>query len=132
MKTRILGLTVFAGALLLLAGCTTKSIFVQPQTGGPGYIIQSGADGWVAYLDKDLPTVHKAAAAALKDLKMKPMEHRSDKLSGLTTSEFADGEKMSIQLKRLDAKSTKVMVEVGALNPEKRVRSIFAAMVNNL
>ncbi len=130
---RSLGITQVAG----WATCFTLAAFCS------GCILLLGAAGGTAgtmyvlgklkeELNYEVPTVHKAAVAGLKDLKLTLSENRADKLSAHIKSEFADGTDVWIDLESIEDSRTLVAIRVGYTGDELRSRKILDAIKQHL
>ena len=126
-------LFVFVAAAIIstLVGCQS-SIYVPSEKNKKGYILEEGADAWLVYISHDLPKVQAATEKGVKNLGLVKVNTKADKVTGLTTAEFADGEKVSVRLERVTDELTSMYIEVGALNPPKKVKAIFQSIEKEL
>lgn len=80
----------------------------------------------------DVPTVHRAVLAGLKDLSLTLSENKADQLSAHVESEFADGEHVWIDLSSLPDSRTALTIRVGITGNERRARAIHDAVRRHL
>jgi len=83
-------------------------------------------------LGYDVPAVHEAALAAMKELELKLSEDRADKLSAHLESEFADRAHVWIDLESMADLQTRVTIRVGLTGDESRSKKILATIKQHL
>ncbi len=113
---------------MLCAGCVPLVIGAAGGVAGAVYVMGKLKDE----VPFDLPTVHQAMLAGLKDLGLTPSEDKADKLSAHTESEFADGEHVWVDLNAGQDGKTTVTIRVGITGNERRARTIHDAMKQHL
>ncbi len=121
-------LCFIAGLALTGTGCTALVIGAAGGAAGAVYIMGKLQEE-VSY---DVRTVHEAVVAGLKDLELKVLEDRSDKLSAHLESRFADGTKVWVGLEALEPSRTKITIRVGLTGDEVRSRRILEAIKRHL
>lgn len=110
------------------SGCV--ALFVGAAGGAAGAVYVMGK--LTEELGYDVPTVHGATLAALKELELKPSEDRVDKLSGHMESEFADRAHVWIDLDSIGDSRTQITVRVGLTGDEARSKRILETIRKHL
>jgi len=111
MRTTRLVRTVFAGLLAVpLLGCPAAVVAVGA---GAGFVWFNGQ--LEETIDRALPDVQSAAEGALADLDLVGIATTADKLKAEVSGRMADGTKVTVWLKAVDFKSTKVTIRAGTV-----------------
>jgi len=94
----------------------------------------AGAAGVVWYKGKledtisaPLPAVHEAFVAGLNDLKLEVLKNKSDSLEGKIEARLANNETVWINLRSLNASTTKATIRVGVFGDKEHSRRILEA-----
>lgn len=124
-------LCVCAGAmtLALFAGCNATTITHE---GRPAYQLERKLLGWTTVVQVPIAKAHAAAVTGLKDLEVRPITSRCDKVSGLVDGLFADQMDFEIKLEALAPQSTRLTIRTGAWGNEARARLLFTALEKHL
>ena len=117
------GLVIYGLLGISSQGCVALVVGAAGGAAGAVYIMGKLTEE----LDHDVPAVHEAVLAGLKELDLKVSEDRADKLSAHLESEFADRAHVWIDLESIGESRTKVTVRVGLTGDEVRSRKILEA-----
>lgn len=110
------------------SGCV--ALFVGATGGATGAVYVMGK--LTEELGYDVPAVHDATMAAIKDLGLKLSEDRADKLSARLETEFADHAHVWIDLDSIEDARTRVIIRVGLTGDESRSRKILETIKRHL
>jgi len=120
---------VLGGALLVCsAGCVPLVLGAAGGAAGAVYVMGKLTEE----VDHEVPVVHEATLAAVKDLDLTPTENRADRLTAHVESEFADRAHVWIDLESAAASRTKITVRVGLTGDEARSRKILDLIKRHL
>lgn len=112
-------------ALLVCAvacsGCLALAVGAAAGAGGAVYVMGKLEEE----VNHAVPVVHKAAAAALKDLGLTLLRDDGDKLTAKLESEFADNKHVWVDLESITDKRTRITIRVGLMGDEVRSRKIL-------
>ncbi len=112
----------------LCAGCLWLAVGATGGAAGAVYVMGKLEEEFT----QPVPTVHKAAAAGIKDLDLPILEDKGDKVTAHLESEFADGKHVWIDLDLVADSRTKITIRVGVMGDEVRSRKILAAIKRHL
>ena len=110
------------------SGCFWMAVGAAGGVAGAVYVMGKLKDE----VNYDVPTVHKATAAALAELELKVLEDKSDKVTAHVESEFSDGEHVWIDLESLQDSRTRITIRVSVTGNEPRTRKIYEAIKRHL
>ncbi|MEX5213441.1 MAG: DUF3568 domain-containing protein [Nitrospiraceae bacterium] len=110
------------------SGCVALAVGAAGGVAGAVYVMGKLKDE----VDHDVPTVHTATVAAMKDLGLNPSENKADKMSAHLESEFADGKHVWIDLESISEARTSLTIRVGFTGDEVRARKIHQAITRHL
>lgn len=128
--TRVAGWAVWFTLAAFCSGCVALALVGGAAGGAAGAVYVLGK--LTEELNYEVPTVHDAAVAGLKKLKLKLSEDRADKLSAHMESEFADRAHVWIDLESIGDSRTRVTIRVGLIGDEVRSRKILDAIKQHL
>lgn len=114
---------VEALALVLSAGCLTFH-----SSGKDVYVLRRHLNAWETTVAVPIEKAHKATAAGLSDLGLKPLTSRVDKLTGLTDGSMADGTYFEVRLEACGAALTRMRLRSGLLGDRERATQLFRAI----
>lgn len=92
----------FVFAAVLTAGCATEAPGIKSN-----YVQQ-----WTT-VDGDVEAVTEAAAGVLENYEFKNVESQTTRVDGRATASKADGEEITVDVRRVDDDSSEVTVRVG-------------------
>jgi hypothetical protein len=127
-RSQVPGFVLCAVLALFCSGCFTLAVGAAGGVAGAVYVMGKLKDE----LNYEVPVVHKATVAALGELELKLLEDKVDKLSAHVESEFADGERVWIDLESLSDARTSLTIRVGITGNEARARKIHDAIKRHL
>lgn len=110
------------------SGCVALAVGAAGGVAGAVYVMGKLKDD----VNHDVPTVHAATVAAMKDLDLKVSEDKADKMSAHLESEFADGKHVWIDLESIPEDRTTLTIRVGLMGDEMRARKIHEAIKRHL
>jgi hypothetical protein len=110
------------------SGCVALGVGAAGGVAGAVYVMGKLKDE----LNHDVPAVHAATVAAMKDLDLKLSEDKADKVSAHLESEFADGKHVWIDLESIPENRTNLTIRVGLTGDEMRARKIHEAIKRHL
>lgn len=110
------------------SGCVALAVGAAGGVAGAVYVMGKLKDE----VNHDVPAVHAATVAALKDLDLKLSEDKADKMSAHLESEFADGKHVWIDLESIPENRTTLTIRVGLTGDEMRARKIHEAIKRHL
>lgn len=116
-------------AALAFVGSSCAVLLVGAAAGGGGIAYVSG--NLEEVIGKPVIEVHHAAQAALKELQLPPL-HDVGNLKVKMESQFADGAKVWINIRKLSDTATKIRIRVGYKGDEVRSRNILDAVKRQL
>lgn len=117
----ILSLTLTGCGLLIIGGATV----------GAGAIVWNA--GWLqAELPAQTQRVHRAAAAALRDLKWEVDLHEFDGKDGTVDAFQPNGRRVVVKVKNLEERKTRVRIRVGILGNKAASQRILDQIKKNL
>ena len=122
-------LVLVGGIMLTVAGCRTTAWSPDKQK---AYQLQRRLNAWWTVVQYPIADVHEAALAGLKDLDIRPITNRADKVSALIDGLFADNMDFEIRLEAVAEKSTRVTIKCGMFGNEDRARLLFDALTKHL
>ncbi len=125
--TRVAGLAVWFPWLHSVPAASS-SLCWRGGTAGAVYVLGKQTEE----LNYEMPTVHKATVAGLKELQLNLSEDRADKLSAHMESEFADRTRVWIDLESIGDSRTRVAIRVGYTGDKVRSRKILDAIKQHL
>ncbi|MBF0554828.1 MAG: DUF3568 family protein [Nitrospirae bacterium] len=112
---------LLATLVIQLCGCVAAVVGAGAGVGTYAYI-----SGKLKYdFDHSVLYVHRATKEALEDMKLPIYEDRSDKLSAVLKSKFADGDEINISMESLSDRSSSISIRVGIFGNEKKSLSIL-------
>jgi hypothetical protein len=114
---------VGALALVLCAGCV-----ISHSNSKAVYTLRRHLNAWETTVAVPIEKAHRATAAGLSDLGLKPVTSRVDKLSGLAAGSMADGTAFEVRLDAIDAAQTRIRVRSGLLGDRERSTQLFRAI----
>lgn len=131
---RLAGIIRMAGwalvATLAIASSSCAAVFIGAAGGSAGAVYVMGK--LTEELGYDVPAVHGATLAAMKELGLKASEDRADKLTAHLESEFADGAHLWIDLDSIGDARTRLAIRVGLTGDEHRSRKILEIIKRHL
>ncbi len=110
------------------AGCAALVVGAAGGAAGAVYVMGKLTEE----LSYDVPAVHEAAVAGMKDLQLTLSEDRADKLSAHLESEFADRAHVWIDLESIADSRTRMIVRVGLTGDEIRSKKILESTKQHL
>jgi hypothetical protein len=126
--TTVAGWVIWSMLAIFSSGCVALVVGAAGGAAGAVYVMGKLSEE----LGHDVPVVHEAALAAMKDLELKVSEDRADKLSAHLESEFADRAHVWIDLDSIGDSKTKITVRVGLTGDEVRSRKILEGIKKHL
>lgn len=117
-------------ALLAIFSSGCVALFVGAAGGAAGAVYVMGK--LTEELGYDVPAIHGATLTAMKDLELKSLENRADKLTAHLESEFADRAHVWIDLDSIGEARTRVTIRVGLTGDESRSRKILETIKRHL
>ena len=106
------------------SGCVALAVGAAGGVAGAVYVMGKLKDE----VNHDVPAVHAATVAAMKDLDLKLSEDKADQVSAHLESEFADGKHVWIDLESIPENRTNLTIRVGLTGDEMRARKIHEAI----
>ncbi|WP_447978626.1 DUF3568 family protein [Candidatus Nitrospira bockiana] len=122
---------VWAATLVLawsVAGCAALLIGAAGGTAGAVYVLGKLKEE----VNQPVPVVHEATVQALKDLEVRVVDDKADKLTARTEGELADGRQVWIDLQAKGERATELTIRVGVMGDEARSRRILEAITRRL
>jgi RNase adaptor protein for sRNA GlmZ degradation len=110
------------------SGCVALAVGAAGGVAGAVYVMGKLKDE----VNHDVPTVHAATVAAMKDLDLTLSKDKADKVSAHLESEFADGKHVWIDLESMAEARTNLTIRVGITGDEARARKIHEAIKRHL
>ena len=110
------------------SGCVALAVGAAGGVAGAVYVMGKLKDE----VYHDVPAVHAATVAAMKDLDLKLSEDKADQVSAHLESEFADGKHVWIDLESIPENRTNLTIRVGLTGDEMRARKIHEAIKRHL
>ena len=110
------------------SGCVALAVGAAGGVAGAVYVMGKLKDE----VNHDVPAVHAATVAAMKDLDLKLSEDKADQVSAHLESEFADGKHVWIDLESIPENRTNLTIRVGLTGDEMRARKIHEAIKRHL
>ena len=110
------------------SGCVALAVGAAGGVAGAVYVMGKLKDE----VNDDVPAVHAATVAAMKDLDLKLSEDKADQVSAHLESEFADGKHVWIDLESIPENRTNLTIRVGLTGDEMRARKIHEAIKRHL
>jgi len=126
--TTLAGLAIWVMFAALSSGCV--ALFVGAAGGAAGTVYVMGK--LTEELRYDVPVVHGAAQAAMKELGLALSEDRADTLSAHMESEFSDRAHVWIDLESIGESQTRVTIRVGLTGDEVRSKKILETIKHSL
>jgi hypothetical protein len=120
----VIGMTLVASS----AGCAALVVGAAGGAAGAVYVMGKLTEE----VNYDVPAVHEAAVAGVKDLQLTLSEDRADKLSAHLESEFADRAHVWIDLESIADSRTRMTIRVGLTGDEIRSRKILETTKQHL
>ena len=128
ITTTIAGWTIWVMVAALSSGCV--ALFVGAAGGAAGAVYVMGK--LTEELRYDVPVVHGAAQAAMKELGLALSEDRADALSAHMESEFSDRAQVWIDLESMGEARTRTTIRVGLTGDEVRSKKILETIKHAL
>ena len=124
----IAGWGLSAMLVVFSSGCVALVVGAAGGAAGAVYVMGKLTEE----LSYDVPAVHGATLAAMKELELKLSEDRADKLSAHLESEFADRAHVWIDLESIGESRTRVTIRVGLTGDEVRSKKILETIEQSL
>ncbi|MBF0345347.1 MAG: DUF3568 family protein [Nitrospirae bacterium] len=113
---RVFSIMVLSLLVIQLFGCAAAVVGAGVGVGTYAYV-----SGKLTYsFDRPVLAVHGATVKALKHLKLPIIEDKSDSVSAVLKSKFADGDDINIDIKAQSERSSTIAIRVGVFGDEKK------------
>ena len=130
MIRKVKFLSIVMSLLICVAGTSGCVMLLGAAAGAGGYAWKRGS------LEKkfDVPVkeLHKAAVKGLQKLDIKPLEERSDNVSGRIVAEFADGKNLKISIEAITEKTSKLDIRVGVMGDKTKSEMVLNSLEKSL